>query len=90
MEKIITRDKDGNRIVVKYESELLPEEEIKADIVIDSYQKFRLCVRRANEESQYIGGGDGRYEAALRDLIRKDHDLYNEYTKKLHEEYSRK
>ena len=87
MEKIITRDKDGNKVLVKYESEILKEEEPATDIVIDSYQKFRLCLKRSQEESAYANkAGDMRYERALRDLIKKDHAKYQEYYQKLLEE----
>lgn len=91
MEKIITRDKDGNKIIVQYSQELIKDQEPQTDIVIDSYNKFKLCLTRSQEESQYAGGkGDKRYERALRDLVAKDHALYEEYYKKLRDEFNGK
>lgn len=89
MQTIHTTDKDGNKVIIRYEKEVVKPEEPKPDIEIDSYQKFRLCVRRSNEERQYANNaGDKRYEKALVRLLQKDRNQYLEYDKKLREEYA--
>ena len=91
MQTIHSYDKDGNKIRIKYEQEVIKEKEPDTDIVIDSYGKFKLCLTRSQEESQYANGqGDKRYERALRDLITKDHALYEEFYAKLRSEYAGK
>lgn len=88
MQTIHSYDKDGNKIRIKYEQEVIKEKEPETDIKIENYHQFRMCIRRANEESQYSNGaGDKRYERALADLIRKDHEAYQRYYQKMLEEH---
>lgn len=90
MQTIHSYDKDGNKIRIKYEREVVPQEEPGTDIVITSYGLFKMCLRRSQEEAEFSGGGDMRYQRALADLVRNDHAKYEEYFKKLRDEFSGK
>lgn len=86
MTKIYTRDKDGNKILVEYSQKLVEEPEEKPDITIDDYKTFKMCIQESQKQKEYVSG-DPRYERALSDLVRNNHGLYEEYSRKLHEEY---
>ena len=86
--KIQTTDKNGKKIIVDYSVTEVEEKEPETDIKIENYHQFRMCVRRSNEESQYSNGaGDKRYERALADLVRNDHEAYQRYYQKMLEEH---
>lgn len=91
MQTIHSYDKDGNKIKIRYEQEVIKEKEPETDIVIDSYGKFKMCLRRSQEEAEYTNGcGDMRYQRALADLVRNDHAKYEEYFRKLRDEFNGK
>lgn len=87
--RIYTTNKAGQKVAVDYTETIIEEKEEKPDISIgdDDYTTFKKCVLECREQKQYVGGGDKRYERALSDLLRRDHDLYNRYYAKLQEEY---
>lgn len=87
MPQIITHDNNGNRIILNASQEPLKVKKPAADIVIDSEEKFRLCIQRSQEEKQYHGGGDKRYINALYELLRTDRAKYMEYDRKMRNEF---
>ena len=87
MEKIVSYDNNGNRIVLevnrkKEQSKYCPE------IEIANYGLFKLCVTRSREEQQVADGkGDKRYDRALGELARKDREKYLYYQRKMTQEF---
>lgn len=87
IEQVISYDEEGNKVVMTYTREVIKQKPIVPEIVIDSYAKYRLCVRRSQEEKQYAyGKGDKRYADALGELASKNREQYLKYQHKLEEE----
>lgn len=86
--RIYTTNKAGQKVAIDYSQKIIEEPEEKPDIVIgdDDYATFKKCIQETRVQKEYVNG-DLRYEKALADLIRRDHDLYNKYFAKLQEEY---
>lgn len=87
IEQIISYDEDGNKIIVTQTKEVIKPKSVVPEIHITNYALFKLCTRRAREESEYAyNKGDLRYKKALDELIHKDRNQYMEYVKKMQEE----
>lgn len=85
--KIRTTNERGERVLINYEETVIKQNESKPDIEITNYEQFKRCVRCMNEQNEYSGGGDKRYEQALSALLRKDNAAYQRYNEKMNEEY---
>lgn len=86
--KIFTKNEQGQRVCVEYEQHVIDEPEIKPEITITTYEEFKECIQKAQEQWQFVGGGDKRFEKALGTLNRTDHERYMEYTEKIRQELS--
>lgn len=87
MEKIISHDNEGNRIMLEVNRKTEQSQEMCPEIVITNYGLYKLCMRRSQEEKQYAyGKGDKRYDKALGELAAKNRELYLEYQHRLEEE----
>lgn len=86
--KIQTYNSQGQKIEVEYEQRIVEEKKPADEIVIETYPQFRMCIRRSQEEQEIVGGGDRRYERALNKLVVEHHDLYEQFYKKLREQYN--
>lgn len=91
--KIFTRNSKGQKVCVEYEQQIITEPEVKSDIVIDDsyegYRKFKLCLRRSQEENKYAYGmGDKRYDRALAELLHSNYDVYMKFQDMLRDELS--
>ena len=85
--QIKTTNERGERVLINYEETAIKQKESKPDIEITNYQQFKRCIRCMNEQKEYSGGGDKRYEKALSTLLKNDRTAYQRYSDKLHEEY---
>lgn len=87
--RIVTFNDKGEKEIIEYSKKVVKAEEVKSDIVIgdDCYDTFKMCVQKMQEQHEYVGGGDKRYEKALSDLIHRNHGLYEQYSNKLREEF---
>ena len=86
--KIYTTNREGQKIEVNYEQRIIEDKAPADEIVIETYPQFRMCVKRMQEEKQFVGGGDRKYEKALNKLVVEHHDLYEQFYKKLREQYN--
>ncbi|WP_022773815.1 hypothetical protein [Butyrivibrio sp. AE2015] len=93
MEKIYTHNAEGEKVLIEYTKTVLTDTKPKPYIVIDDsedgFSRFKLCLRRADEEKQYANGmGDKSYAAALARLVADNHDLYVKFVKRLRQEFA--
>lgn len=93
MQKLITRNSEGEKVLIEYTKTVLTDTKPKPYIVIDDsedgFSRFKLCLRRADEEKQYANGmGDKSYAAALARLVADNHDLYVKFSKRLRQEFA--
>lgn len=86
--KIETTNKNGERVVIDYTERVIPQKEVKPEIIINDYIAYRNCVIESNNQKKYTPDcRDTRYEKALNELLSRDRNLYRSFYKKLEEEY---
>lgn len=86
--KIYTRDEKGQKIEVEYSQRVVEEDTYEAPIKINSYQDFRNCIIKNNEQGEYTSEcRTKKYEKALARLLRDDNAKYMEYREQLENEY---
>lgn len=86
--KIETINKNGERVVIDYTERVIPQKEVKPEIIINDYIAYRNCVIELENQKEYTPDcRDTRYEKALNELLSRDRNLYRSFYKKLEEEY---
>ena len=84
---INTKDYNGNDIRIRYSAEKIEQVAAKPELVIESYQAFKMCAIKATEQSEYQPKyRDLRYQSALGELSRKDPEQYRKYTDMMRQE----
>jgi len=86
--KIYSRDELGRKIEVEYEQRIVEEDTYETPIKINSYEDFRNCIIKNNEQDEYASEyRTKKYEKALARLLRDDNAKYMEYREQLENEY---
>lgn len=86
--KIYTSNKAGERIEIEYTAKIIPQKEVKPEIIINDYPTYRNCVIESRNQNEYAPDcRDLRYEKALQELLSRDRNLYKSFYAKLEAEY---
>lgn len=86
--RIVSHNEKGQKEIIEYTKRVVEQEPPADEIVIESYEQFKTCIQKSQEQQKYVGGGNQKYARALNKLVIEHHDLYEKFYAKLREEYN--